>query len=95
MPITDFAAVYESAGLNTMSYSPASVSLAAADWPSLGEMIDKGTRLVTFVDNQADFASVPYLLDGMFVLSLSVIVLKLECRVHQRVGDSLRCNNNL
>lgn len=30
-------------------------------------MIDSGKRLVTFLDNGADFATVPYLLDGTHI----------------------------
>lgn len=35
------------------------------DWPTLGSMIDNGTRLVTFMDAGASFSEVPYIIDGM------------------------------
>jgi hypothetical protein len=32
-------------------------------------MIDSGKRVVTFLDNQADFTQVPYIIDGAFSVS--------------------------
>lgn len=62
---TEFASAYQSAGVDTLSYSPPSASLPASGWPTLGTLIDAGTRLVTFLSTTADFTSVPYLIDGM------------------------------
>jgi hypothetical protein len=64
---TEFDGVFQSADLVSLSYSPSSASLTASSWPTLGEMIDKGTRLVTFIDNTADFSKVPYIIDGEWV----------------------------
>lgn len=61
---SDFDAVFKSAGLDTLSYAPTSASVPASQWPTLGSMIDSGKRLVTFLDANADFTSVPYLIDG-------------------------------
>ena len=63
-PATSFATAYTTAGLDKLSYSPPKATLATADWPTYGELIDAGTRLVTFMDNTASFASVPYIIDG-------------------------------
>jgi hypothetical protein len=64
LPPTSFASVYQSVGLDALSYAPPSASLASSAWPTLGEMIDQGKRVVTFMDFEANYASVPYLIDG-------------------------------
>jgi len=58
-----FGDVFSAVGLDTISFKPAASITAAADWPTLGSMIDSGMRLVTFLDNGANIATVPYLLD--------------------------------
>ncbi|KAF8516720.1 PLC-like phosphodiesterase [Hysterangium stoloniferum] len=63
LPPTQWQAVYQSTGMDTVSFSPASASLTKDAWPTLGEMIDSGKRVVTFLDNQADFTQVPYIID--------------------------------
>lgn len=60
---TEFATVFESTGLNTKSYSPSASYLPVSEWPTLGTLIDNGTTLVTFMDNTADFSTVPYIID--------------------------------
>ena len=62
---SDYATVFESVGLSNISYSPSSSSIKYTDWPTLGDMIDAGTRLVTFMDSGADYSSVTYIIDGM------------------------------
>lgn len=64
LPATQFASVFVAAGVDTLSYSPQSSSLPARGWPTLGSLIDAGTRLVTFLSTTADFETVPYLIDG-------------------------------
>ena len=61
---TDYDAVFKAVGLNTLSYSPPSANISVGSWPSLGSLIDSGTRLITFMDAGADFTSVPYIIDG-------------------------------
>ena len=65
LPASQFGTVFTAAGIDTLSYSPASASLTASEWPTLGSLIDNGTRLLTFMDFKADFTSVPYIIDGM------------------------------
>jgi len=60
---TAFDALFISAGLDVLSYAPPSAAIPASQWPTLGSMIDSGKRLVTFLDANADFASVNYLID--------------------------------
>ena len=64
MPPTTFDGVFKAASLDTMSWTPPSAQLNSTAWPTLGSLIDGGTRLVTFLAQQADFTQVPYLIDG-------------------------------
>ena len=64
LPPSQFAAAYQSAGVDQLSYSPPSASLPASGWPTLGNLVDAGTRLVSFLSTTADFTSVPYMIDG-------------------------------
>lgn len=63
---------YKSVGLDTMSYKPPAGSMPAAAWPTLGTLIDAGTRLVTFLSTTADFTEVPYLIDGTVAPSFTI-----------------------
>ncbi|KAF9076051.1 PLC-like phosphodiesterase [Rhodocollybia butyracea] len=63
MPATAFAPVFEAANVSGISYQPGVSSMPASSWPTLGSLIDNGTRLITFLDNHADITTVPYLLD--------------------------------
>ncbi|KUI69745.1 hypothetical protein VM1G_05650 [Cytospora mali] len=56
----DFAAAFVAAGADTYAYSPGS-TLTMSEWPTLGDLIDAGTRLVVFMDYPAD-NSVSYIL---------------------------------
>lgn len=58
-----WGAAYTAAGLDDLVYTPASVPIAKGDWPTLGTLIAAGTRLVNFLAQEADFASVPFLID--------------------------------
>ena len=63
VPATSYDTIFKSVGLDTVSFVPESTPVPLLSWPTLGDMIDSGKRLVTFLDNGAS-ASVPYLLDG-------------------------------
>lgn len=60
LPGADFAAAFEAAGAAAYAYSPGT-TLALDAWPTLGELIDAGSRLVVFMDYPAD-DSVSYIL---------------------------------
>ncbi|EIN14014.1 PLC-like phosphodiesterase [Punctularia strigosozonata HHB-11173 SS5] len=88
---SDFAAVFEAAGLSNISYSPSSSAIAASDWPTLGNMIDSGTRLVTFLDHGADFNSVTYLIDeftNIWETAFDVTDTTFDCNVNRSSGDT-------
>lgn len=60
--VADYADVFSAAGLEEYVFTPSS-TLALDGWPTLQTMIDDGTRLVVWMDYNADTSSVPYILD--------------------------------
>lgn len=62
--VSQYGTVFKAAGLDTVSYSPPAATIPASGWPTLGSLIDNGTRLLTFMDHGADTATVPYIIDG-------------------------------
>jgi len=60
---TAFDTIFKAAGVDTMSFAPSTGTLTADSWPTLGALIDAGTRLLTFLDNAANPSAVPYLID--------------------------------
>ncbi|WOO84153.1 PI-PLC X domain-containing protein 1 [Vanrija pseudolonga] len=63
LPATAFASAFQTAGLDKKSFVPKAASNTISDWPTLGSLIDAGTNLVTFLNYNADFTAVPYLID--------------------------------
>ncbi len=57
----DTAEVFDEAGLTPMTYTPGGVH---APWPTLGEMVDSGRRLVVLMENHAGGRAHPWLLPG-------------------------------
>lgn len=64
LPASAYGTVFARVGLDTISYAPTASPIPATGWPTLGTLIDSGKRLLTFLDNGADLAAVPYLIDG-------------------------------
>ncbi|KAM0747439.1 PLC-like phosphodiesterase [Meredithblackwellia eburnea MCA 4105] len=58
-----WAADYVTAGIDSYAYTPTSVPIAYDDWPTLSTLISSGKRLVSFLAQNADFSSAPYLID--------------------------------
>ncbi|KAH8119888.1 PLC-like phosphodiesterase [Phellopilus nigrolimitatus] len=86
-----FDSVFQAAGLTSLSYSPPSATLANTAWPKLGDMIDNGTRLVTFLDTGADFSSVPYIIDeftNVWETAFDVTDPSFNCEVNRTKGDT-------
>lgn len=75
--LTDvWAPLFEAAGLSSQAFVPSTTPLAQADWPTLGELIDAGTRLVVFMDYGAETGGVEYILPEFEMVShLSFICL--------------------
>jgi len=83
--------VFKAAGLDTLSYTPPTAIVPSLSWPTLGAMIDAGTRLVTFLDANADFTSVPYLIDeftNIWETSFDVTDTTFDCNVNRTKGDT-------
>jgi len=91
LPSTSYDPIFRSAGLDTLSFAPTSSPIAAANWPTLGSMIDSGKRLVTFLDNGADLTAVPYLLDeftNIWETAFDVTDTTFDCNVNRTKGDT-------
>ncbi|KAK7023643.1 hypothetical protein VNI00_016605 [Paramarasmius palmivorus] len=54
--------IFNDVGLTQFAFIPDQVPLAIDDWPTLGEMIEAGKRLVVFLDNGANTTEVPFIL---------------------------------
>ncbi|KAF8183666.1 PLC-like phosphodiesterase [Pholiota molesta] len=54
--------IFDAAGITPLAYVPPSVPVKQSDWPTLGELIDSGKRVVVFLDSGADTSSVNFIL---------------------------------
>ncbi|VDB86616.1 unnamed protein product [Peniophora sp. CBMAI 1063] len=91
LPASQFGSVFSAAGLESLSYSPSASSLTASEWPTLGSLIDNGTRLLTFMDFKADFTSVPYIIDefsNIWETAYDVTDTTFDCAVNRSSGDT-------
>ncbi|KAI0347688.1 PLC-like phosphodiesterase [Trametopsis cervina] len=91
LPPSAFDTVYKAVGLDTASYTPPSAALPASGWPTLGSLIDGGTRLVSFLAQQADFTQVPYLIDeftNVWETAFDVTDTTFDCNVNRTKGDT-------
>jgi len=90
LPPTNYDTVFKSAGLDTVSYSPPSASLLASGWPTLGSLIDSGKRLVTFMDSNADFTSVSYIIDEFTNIWETAydVTTSFDCNVNRSNSDT-------
>ncbi|KAF8345095.1 PLC-like phosphodiesterase [Amanita rubescens] len=59
---TVWAPVFDQAGLTSYIYVPPNVPMKYSDWPTLGEMIDSGKRVVMFLDYGANTTQVDFIL---------------------------------
>jgi hypothetical protein len=62
VPVKVWQPIFESTGLAEMAYIPTQNPMMREDWPTLGELLVSGRRLVVFIDKGADEKTVPYLL---------------------------------
>ncbi|KAI2627359.1 PLC-like phosphodiesterase [Hypomontagnella submonticulosa] len=60
--ITKFGDAFKATGLDAYVFTPES-QLGFNDWPTLGDMISSGNRVVVFMDYNMDTSKVPYILD--------------------------------
>jgi len=88
---SDYDQVFQSTGIAALSYAPTTATLPAADWPTLGSLIDSGKRVVTFMDHGADYSSVPYIIDeftNIWETAFDVIDPNFDCNVNRTKGDA-------
>ncbi|CDO72800.1 hypothetical protein BN946_scf184994.g53 [Trametes cinnabarina] len=54
---------FQASGVADLAYVPPQIPVKQSDWPTLGELIDSGKRVIVFLDAGADTdRSVPYIL---------------------------------
>lgn len=58
----NFAEPIENSGLKQYIYQPPKTAMTLDDWPTLGELIISGKRVITFIDYNFDTDAVPYML---------------------------------
>lgn len=58
----NFAKSIEASGLLPYIYQPPNTAMKLDDWPTLGELIISGKRVITFIDYNFNTKEVPYLL---------------------------------
>lgn len=63
--VSEFGAVFSATGIDEYAFIPSTSPnmLAISDWPTYGELISAGKRLVMFLDYGADQNVVEYILD--------------------------------
>ncbi|KAI5449272.1 hypothetical protein NCC49_005134 [Naganishia albida] len=90
IPPSTFAGVFESTGLDQVAYVPGQSLTARTEWPTLGELVDSGKRLVVFMDYDADFGSVPYIIDefsNVFEDAYDVTSQEFPCTANRTSGS--------
>lgn len=60
--ITKFGDAFTSTGLADYVFTP-DTQLTLSEWPTLGNLISSGNRVVVFMDYNMDISKVPYILD--------------------------------
>jgi len=88
--VSAYDSIYQTAGLVSISYAPPAAVTTDSNWPTLGSMIDAGTRLVTFMDNGANFSTVPYIIDeftNVWETPFDVTNQTFPCVVNRTNGD--------
>jgi len=86
-----FAQDFDSAGLSSMAFTPSTPTLPASSWPSLGDMIDSGKRLVVFMDNGANDANSAYLIPefgNIWETAFDTTDPSFPCAVNRSQGDT-------
>ncbi|KAF2707028.1 PLC-like phosphodiesterase [Pleomassaria siparia CBS 279.74] len=59
---SNFVAPIEKSGLKQYIYQPPKTAMTLDDWPTLGELILSGKRVITFIDYNFNTTVVPYIL---------------------------------
>lgn len=62
IPVSEYLAPFEEAGLTKYIWSPPNLALNLSDWPTLGEMILRNRRVVVMLDYGTNQTEVPWIL---------------------------------
>ncbi|CAD6577111.1 MAG: Ribosome bioproteinsis protein brx1 [Tremellales sp. Tagirdzhanova-0007] len=87
---TAFTSAFNASGAVDRTYSPPNATLSLDEWPTLSELTNANTNLVVFMDTQADFSSVPYLIDEfshMFEDAYDVTNPTWDCSANRSTGN--------
>jgi len=49
-------------GITPMAYVPPSIPVKQSEWPTLGQLIDSGRRVIVFLDSSTDTSAVNFIL---------------------------------
>lgn len=63
LKMNEFDTAFTTSGIKKYVYTPPSTNLAIDKWPTFGDLISSGQRLVVFMDYGADPTNFPYILD--------------------------------
>ncbi|KAI0768708.1 PLC-like phosphodiesterase [Trametes elegans] len=89
---------FQASGIADLAYIPPSIPVKQSDWPSLGDLISSGKRVVVFLDAGADSdRSVPYILPEfpmVWETPFSVTDPKFPCSV-DRISGPLSAADHL
>ncbi|OCH96420.1 PLC-like phosphodiesterase [Obba rivulosa] len=91
IPPSEYDTVFKTVGLDTMAYVPSNASIPASAWPTLGSLISSGKRLVAFLTTEADYTTVPYLIDeftNIWETAFDVTDTTFDCNVNRTNGDT-------
>ncbi|KAI0093153.1 PLC-like phosphodiesterase [Irpex rosettiformis] len=85
-----WAPAFQQSGIADLAFVPSAVPTKQSDWPTLGELIDAGKRVVVFLDAGADIdRSVPYILpefEMIWETPFSVTDASFPCSVDRIAG---------
>jgi len=54
--------IFQASGITALTYVPPSLPVKQSDWPTLGELIQMGKRVIVFMDFNSNTTAVPYIL---------------------------------
>jgi len=80
---------FKDSGIADLAFVPPNLPVKRSDWPTLGDMIDKGKRVVVFMDANADTTQVDFILpefDMIWETPFSVTDPKFPCKVDRITG---------
>lgn len=71
--------IFDAAGMTPLVYVPPLNPMKFSDWPTLGEMINIGKRVVVFLDSGADVGQVNFILPEFQMVCLFAFSLFMIC----------------